>query len=483
MTARNKLARSAPEAQGVPSQAVSAFLDALEHSNLEMHSLMLLRHGAVIAEGWWAPFGPDIPHMLYSLSKSFTSTAVGIAVAEGRLSVDDFVLSFFPDEAPADPSPNLKAMRVRHLLSMSAGHDQDPSMQVFANRNWVKAFLAQPVEHEPGTHFCYNTAATYMLSAILQKVTGEKLIRYLRPRLFEPLGIKGAAWESCPMGINTGGFGLSVKTEDIARFGQLYLNKGLWNGKRLVAEEWVEQASSKQISNGDDPNSDWAQGYGYQFWRCRHNIFRGDGAFGQYCIVMPDQDAVLAITSAVEDMQVVLNHVWDCLLPAMTPEALAPNPQAAEELAKRLAGLRIDPPAGEGHSPTAAKVTGRKIVFEPNEAGLVSGRFDFTPQGAQFTLQKGRKRETIECGQGEWAFGVSSLLDGWSARVARKPAKVAASGVWTAPDVFQITARFYETPHYLTIKSRFSEDGVQIETKVNLNLGPLDWPTLTGRFE
>lgn len=483
MTARNKFARSAPEAQGVSSQAVGAFLDALERSELEIHSLMLLRRGVVIAEGWWAPHGPAIPHMLYSLSKSFTSTAVGFAVAEGRLSVDDFVLSFFPDEAPADPSPHLKAMRVRHLLSMSAGHDQDPSMTVFANLNWVKAFLAQPVEHEPGTHFCYNTAATYMLSAILQKLTGEQLIQYLGLRLFEPLGIKGAAWESCPMGINTGGFGLSIKTEDIARFGQLYLNKGLWNGERLLAEEWVEQASSKQIPNGDDPNSDWAQGYGYQFWRCRHNAFRGDGAFGQYCIVMPDQDAVLAITSAVDDMQVVLDHAWDCLLPAMSPDALAPNPQAAEQLARRLADLRIDPPAGEADSPAAAKVTGRKIVFEPNESGVVSGRFDFTPQGAQFTLQKGRKTETIECGQGEWAFGKSSLLDGWSARVSRQPAKIVASGVWTTPDVFQITARFYETPHYLTIKCLFSEDGVLIETKANLNLGPLERPALTGRFE
>ncbi|MBW7461807.1 serine hydrolase, partial [Paenibacillus sepulcri] len=152
--------------------------------------------------------------------------------------------------------------------------------------------LAAPVEHEPGTHFVYNSGATYMLSAILQKVTGQTLLEYLQPRLIEPLGIKGAAWDVCPRGINVGGWGLNVTTEDIARFGQLYLQKGMWNGQRLLTEEWIAEATSSQISNGDGGVNDWAQGYGYQFWRCRHGVYRGDGAFGQFCIVMPEQDAV-----------------------------------------------------------------------------------------------------------------------------------------------------------------------------------------------
>ena len=234
MPARTALPRSAPEAQGVSSSAILAFLEDVEEHIPELHSVMLLRHGRVLAEGWWAPYAAQHPHMLYSLSKSFTATAIGMAVAEGRLTVDDLVLSFFPEQAPAAPDANLRMMRVRHLLSMSTGHDGDTSGRVFSQRNWVNAFLSLPVEHEPGTHFCYNTAATYLLSAILQKLTGEKLL-YLRPRLLRPLGITGATWESCPLGINTGGFGLSVKTEDIARFGQLYLNNGLWHGRRLSA--------------------------------------------------------------------------------------------------------------------------------------------------------------------------------------------------------------------------------------------------------
>ena len=298
---KNRLPRSTPESQGISSSAILTFVEAVQDQIHEFHSFMLMRHGQVVAEGWWSPYAPEKQHMLFSLSKSFTSSAIGLAVGEGRLSIDDRVLSFFPEDAPAEISPNLAAMRVRHLLSMSTGNADDTMLPLHQREDgdWVKAFLACPVEYEPGTHFLYNTGASFMLSAIIQKITGMKLIDYLTPRLFEPLGIEGAWWEELPKGINTGGFGLNVKTEDIACFGQTYLQKGKWNGKQILSEAWVELASSKHISNGSDPERDWEQGYGFQFWRCRHNAYRGDGAFGQYCIVMPDQDAVLAITSGV----------------------------------------------------------------------------------------------------------------------------------------------------------------------------------------
>lgn len=235
--------------------------------------------------------------------------------------MDDLVCDFFPEQVPEVISPNLAKMSIHHLLSMSTGHEQDPSNPVFSTSDgdWVKAFLSLDVEREPGTHFVYNTAATYMLAAILHKITGQSLLDYLTPRLFEPLGIVGATWETCPKGINTGGFGLSIKTEDIAKFGQLYLQNGVWNGKQLISAQWIAEAVKKQISNGDDPNSEWAQGYGYQFWRCRHNAYRGDGAFGQFCIVVPEQDMVVAITSGVNDMQGVMNGIWEIILPSLSP--------------------------------------------------------------------------------------------------------------------------------------------------------------------
>ncbi len=337
-----QLPRSTPEAQGISSAAILAFVVAAEANILELHSFMLLRHGQVVAEGWWSPYSPEHPHMLFSLSKSFTSSAIGLAVAEGRLSVDDPVLSFFPADAPAVVSANLAVMRVRHLLSMSTGHHEDSRgrMWIRYRKNWVKGFLALPVEHVPGTYWVYDSGATYMLSAIIQKTTGMKLLDYLQLRLFAPLGIQGATWETSPQGINIGSWGLSLKTEDIARFGQLYLQKGMWNGRRILSETWVDEATSSQIAN-DRPDPDWHQGYGYQFWRCQHGAYRGDGAFGQYCIVMPEQDAVLAITSGVVEMQPPLNLVWEHLLPAMGPAALPANPEVHVKLARKLSGLAL----------------------------------------------------------------------------------------------------------------------------------------------
>ena len=327
--ASSPLPRSSPEAQGVSSSAVLAFVEAADKNIDSMNSFMLVRHGHVVAEGWWAPYDAESPHSLYSLSKSFTSTAVGLAIAEGKLSLDDEVLKFFPEDAPAEPSNNLKAMRVSDLLRMSTGHQTEPPRT--PDQPWTKTFLAQPVPFKPGTHFLYNTSATYMLSAIVQKATGMTVLDYLRPRLFEPLGIEHPTWETSPQGISTGGYGLSIRTEDIARFGQLYLQKGKWQGKQLVPAAWVEAATARQTSNGSNPKSDWDQGYGYQFWRCRHGAYRGDGAFGQFCVVLPEQDAVIAITSGVKDMQAVLNLVWDKLLPAMKPSPLARRRCGAEE--------------------------------------------------------------------------------------------------------------------------------------------------------
>ena len=373
------LPRSSPEAQGVSSSAILSFIESADKDIDSLHSFMLLRHGHVVAEGWWSPYTAQSPHSLYSLSKSFTSTAVGLAIAEGKLSVDDEVLKFFPEDAPSNPSDNLKAMRVSDLLRMSTGHQTEPPRP--DNQPWTKAFLAHPVPFKPGTHFLYNTSATYMLSAIVQKATGQTVLEYLRPRLFEPLGIEHPTWETSPQGITAGGYGLSIRTEDIARFGQLYLQKGKWQGRQLVPEAWIEAATARQTSNGSSPNSDWDQGYGYQFWRCRNGVYRGDGAFGQYCIVLPEQDAVIAITSGVRDMQAVLNLIWDKLLPAMKPSPLAPDDAAAQRLEKALKSLSLPPQEG---SAVAAKVMGKRYVFPANDRKLEAITLD--GEGANGTV-------------------------------------------------------------------------------------------------
>lgn len=340
------LPRATPESQGVASAQIQKFIEAADQSINTLHSFMLIRHGKVVAECWWQPQTPTTPHVMHSLSKSFTSTAVGFAVSEGKLSVDDPVIKFFPDHLPAEISPNLKAMRVKDLLTMSTGHETEPKLIGGPEDSGIRMFLAHPVPHKPGTHFKYNTPATYMLSAIVQKVSGEKLIDYLTQRLFKPLGIENPAWSTSAEGINYGGFGLMITTEDIARFGLFTLNEGQWNGQQLLPAAWIREATSKHVSNGSNPQSDWEQGYGYQFWRCRHGAFRGDGKDGQFCIVLPEQDAVIAITAHTSNMQAELNVVWDHLLAAFHEAPLAEDPAAQARLKEVSSKLVAGQPKG-----------------------------------------------------------------------------------------------------------------------------------------
>jgi CubicO group peptidase (beta-lactamase class C family) len=206
---------------------------------------------------------------------------------------------------------------------------------------WVRTALAHSVPHKPGTHFFYDMSASYLASAIVQKVTGQTVLDYLQLRLFEPLSISQPTWATSPQGISVGGSGLSIRTEDIAKFGQLYLQQGKWHGRQLVPASWVAAATGRQVSNGSNPKSDWEQGYGFQFWRCRHGAFRGDGANGQFCIVLPDQDAVIAMTAASTSMPAQLNLVWDKLLPAFQAMTLSENKPEQEKLKKTFASLAV----------------------------------------------------------------------------------------------------------------------------------------------
>ena len=480
------LPRSSPEQQGISSADLLAFIDAADKDVDTMNSFMLVRHGYVVAEGWWAPYDRDTPHILYSLSKSFTSTAVGLAISEGKLSLDDPVLKFFPDEAPADPSANLRAMRVRDLLRMNTGNQTEAPISVFdpgkQTDTWVKTFLSHPVPFKPGTHFLYNSPATYMLSAIVQKVTGMKVLDYLRPRLFDPLGIKDPIWISSPQGITAGAYGLSVRTEDIARFGELYLRKGIWNGRQLLPADWVAQATSMQTANGSAPTSDWDQGYGYQFWRSRHNSFRGDGAFGQYCMVIPELDAVVAITSGVRNMQQVMNLVWDKLLPAMKPGRLHENAPARRQLQARLASLAVKFPGGTSSSPTSANVSGKWFEFSENDRGIRAVSFDFNPASPTLTVRTASGETQMTIGSNVWAKSRGTFANSLD-RFLSVPSNplIAASGAWTAPETFTVKIVLYETPFYSTLNFKFDGDRLLVDSEQNVAFGPTKLSQLIGQ--
>lgn len=496
---RKHLPRGVPEAQGISSAAILDFVAAAGDARCGLHGLMMLRHGHVVAEGWWQPYRPDAIHSLYSLSKSFTSTAVGFAVAEGKLKLDDRVVHFFPAKVPSIVSDNLAALNIRHLLTMSVGHAADSTFRVaFDPRegDWVRNFLSLPIENPPGSVFLYDTAATYMLSAIVQKVTGLKLIDYLRPRLFDPLEIHGMTWATCPLGINTGGWGLSVTTEALAKFGLLYLQKGRWNGGQLMPAAWIEEATAYQIQqpptwdSGSDPaahmdraaaladpmaalamlkqTSDWYQGYGYQFWRCRHQAFRGDGAFGQFCIVIPDQDAVIAITAETADSQGILNLVWKYILPALHDEALPADANTNAHLKKELASLALPLPSGTPRSPTVDRISGRNFHLDANNLGVKNASLLFRGDSCAFTLGGPAGEHVVHCGLGGWLDG-STTLPGVPPKLFpgnegnTRSIKVAAAGAWKDQGTFEMQWRFYETPHLDTVTCRFDGGRVRIE--------------------
>ena len=331
----NTLTKSLPraEASAKMTKAADKYFAAVAKEGQDLHSIMVVKDGNVVLEKWMSKGKENEPHILNSVSKTFTSMAVGLAVSEGKLSIDEKLVDIFPEHCPEKPSEFLKEITVEHLLTMTCGHSTDPTYSSRTNMetSWIKLFMEHPVTHKPGTNYCYNSLGTYVLSAIVQKRTGQKVVDYLFPRLFRPLGINNVSWAESPEGINTGGWGLFLKTEDLAKMGLMILQKGQFNGKQVVPAEWIEAASAAQVPcvpaglTSDDAaklaefakESDWLQGYGYQMWRCRYNAFRADGANGQYIIMIPEKNAVVVTTAHVNDMQAEINLIWKHIYPAL----------------------------------------------------------------------------------------------------------------------------------------------------------------------
>ncbi|MEH1123072.1 serine hydrolase domain-containing protein [Micromonospora sp. CPCC 206061] len=468
------LPTATPEEHGIPSSAVMAFLDAVEERVDALHSVVVVRHGHTLARGWWAPYQSDHPHALLSVSKSFTSTAVGLAVEEGLLSVDDLVAPLFPDSVPTRVDDHLAALRVRHLLTMTAGHAADTTDIVWADSDddWARAFLAQPFVHEPGSTFVYDTPATYMLSAIVQRLTGQTVVEYLRPRLFEPLGIAEPIWETCPRGVTVGGWGLRLRTDEVARFGELYLRDGVWQGRQLVPASWVRAATASQVPTGALDDVDWQQGYGYQFWRSRHG-YRADGAFGQFCLVLPEQDAVVAITSGTPHTPAVLDLVWKHLLPAMGDGPLSLDDGAVKALTDRLDGLRLPTVSGRAYTPLAAEVSGRLYHVDGGSGSIT---LHAEPGGAaRLVLKDERSAHDLPIGYGEWRPGKATIAAGQTVAVS-------TSGAWTADDTYVAQAYATEMPYRRTLTYTFAGDRLTVEHRENVSFGPTEHPPVVATW-
>ena len=394
---------------------------------------MIVRHGQVVAEGWWAPFSAERPHLLYSLTKSFTSVAVGLAIADGLLSLDDRVVDVLPDHVPVDLSEQGRRLTVHHLLSMTTGRRADSLDEAWQLEpdDLVRGFLRVPFLDSEGTRHSYDNASTYVLARMVERVTGRGLAELLDERLFQPMGVDHAEWDRVASGATFGFHGLHLTTEAVAAFGELLLRGGLWGDQQLIARDWVELATSRHVDSvpykdDESHDTDFSCGYGYQFWMSRHG-FHGSGAFGQQCVVLPSHDLVVAVTAQGEALE-VLDAIWDHLLPGLDDPASRRDDEILAERLRRLSLAPVTGTAAPGRSITA------RIDASAEDSALGDGTtVAVDPVDAGWVVRVGRAFD-VRVGHGTW----------WESSPLGRP--VVAAGAWQG-DAFVADLYVITTPH------------------------------------
>ncbi len=474
------LLRAPPASVGVDSGEILAMLDDFDAAGLEVHGMMLHRHGHVVAEGWRWPYRADRPRILHSATKSFVACAIGFAVDEGRLALSDKVVSFFPDELPEIVGDRLAAMTVEDLLTMRTGHAGETSGAVWRgiDTSWIAEFFKIPLVHAPGTTYVYTSAASYMLGAILMRVARQRLHDYLRPRLFQPLGIEDETWDIGPDGINPGGNGLTAKTADLLKLGVLHAQGGRWEGRQILPAWWVAEAT--RAHGGADSE------YGYH-WHIRpKEAYSALGIFSQAAIVWPATGTTLCITGAIDGSKRLFPHV-DAHLRAAARDALPEDdaPAAAARdalLSGRLASWRTPRPLpGAPSSPVAAAVGGRVYAMEPNEQGILTLRLDFHSDRCDILVTDGGGSHGVSAGLSKWIEGTTTmpgrdLHHGYELRGAT----VVAGAGWVDDDTLAMEWIFAETAFRDTVVLRFDGDRVTFGRRVNINSGARSLPELKG---
>lgn len=457
------LPTSTPSAEGVDALGLLALVDALEAGDHDPHSLLVARHGKVIARGWWAPYAPQHVQLVYSLSKSFTATAVGLLVGEGRLSLDQPVLELLPPgDLPdgVEVPDRYRRLTLGHCLTMATGHDaegwvpdvaraaQEPTGPGDDSDPVLSAILATPQEHEPGTAWAYNQIATYLAAGAVRGVTGSSVLSLLRERvlpLLDPTGGTDVVWHRTATGRELGFSGIHIGSDAILALAQLYLDHGQWDGSALLSPDWVTTATtSTGLPNREDaPNPDWQHGYGCSFWIARHG-YRGDGAYGQYAIVLPEQDLAIAITSETLDMQAVLDLVWDHLLPAVGETDEVGDELADAALEERLETLAVPTPSSSSPGPE----NGRWARAEDSTLPPSYAAMSLAPGGTAYemVLDGHDTPVRLDVGDGEWASSTFA--------VGGVELPVVAAGGWDGEGCFSADVRLIETPHTLRVRTR-----------------------------
>ena len=462
-SAGNAVALVSPESQGVSSKAILKWIGRLEGEVDAIHAFVLMRHGKVIAEGDWSPYESlEVPHVLFSHSKSYTSTAIGLLWDEKKIDLDERVCDILKDKLPpVPPNENLRNLTVRHLLTMRTGTRRPHFIWGRPEvKDWAKAFLAEKgYPDRPGGAFRYDSDATYLLAEIVERKSGEKMMNYLRRKLFDPLGIESVSTTYSPTGVPCGGWGMKASARDNAKFGQLYLNEGLWNGRRILSREWVRMATSNQIETAGVQLGSESEGYGFQFWCGHHGTYRADGMLGQVTIVSPKGDFVLSLLSGT--MGEFIYTFWQELLPAMSADALPEDPDALAALRARCETLKMRLPEGEKTSPNENEVLGA-WKFNVKHLGIDSVRVEKTDTGWTLAYTDHLGRHEFPVGYGRWEQGKLRLsaqdeIDCIDPTPGEHP--IAAAGAWKNGQL-AIRTLFTTGPFRFNFLFRPEKDGV-----------------------
>ncbi len=495
---RNEFERVTPESVGIPSELIQKLIDQLESGFTEPHGLMIMRHGKVCAEGWWSPYAPGIRHGLQSHTKTYAATAVGIACTEGILTLEDRIIDIFSEEAPENPSENLKKLRVRDVLCMGCGMDTMPA----PSKEWIREFLATPVNHEPGTTYMYNSTGSTLLGAIVRKLTGLGLHDYLKPRLFDKIGIDAdnLRWIYMPDGMEVGGGGLYATTEDNLRLMKLYADKGVWEGERILSEDYVKKATTLQNESATEANNnpmakDNHLGYGFQLWMCKPDgVYRADGAMGQFTIVVPDRDMIIAITenaAGAHWAQTTLDTMWEFLSELPDVDRLPENKEASEKLARRMSMLAL--PAAKYAPYNGCSALINNLSYLVREEGFILNRsaamvsmfmggtklpkgieefhFHFVADGCTLHYLQEGESKSVEIGMnGDYRRNIF---------INNAVSVALMSGAWISKDTFQLTTRWVETCNQQKINFTFREDTVIIEEEGEESLFLRKMPKVT----
>jgi len=395
------------ESTGIPSGAVMKVIRELEDKRLPMHSLLILRHGELVHESYWKPFCRERKHRLYSVSKSFVSLAIGIMADEGRISLNDPVVKYFPEYVPADADEFLTRATIRDMLMMTDCHME---FNYSDGNEWLKAWFDEPVSHPAGAVFSYATICTNLCCTIVEKLSGMDFIDYLYPRMLDPVGAsKGIKCIKMPDGYSFGGSGVLATPLDLALVAQLCMNKGNWQGNQLISEGFILEATAAQVDTSVACDViDEQQGYGYQFWRTRYNGFACYGMGSQYAICLPDHDMVIVITADTQGYTnagyIIHEAIFTMLLPSLSDEPLPDDPSAQKVLSDYTSSLGLPLVQGELFSKTADRVSGTKYHFRDNPMNIKSVRFEFSGDEAVMTYEKPN-------GVHKLCFGIGKLIE------------------------------------------------------------------------